>query len=333
MQKPNLFSYATSELSQDAIICWLLEWGKPENKDINLVLHQIAKLFLDSLFDKSDDIETPSQYHTIKIIKQHKSIDVLCLVNDQYALIIEDKTNTKNHSNQLKRYLENTINEFDTMKVLPIYFKTGDQSHYDNVDKAYKIYLRRDFLKVLQSDCSSDILVDYRRYLQKIEDSINSYKVLPLDRWTYGSVKGFYMALQKELGDGNWDYVANASGGFLGFWWNNHKMDGYRIYMQIDMTKKKDIAMQLKFKLASGTKEKVDKNIINKWKKHILFDDNEYIIKKPNVVRAGRWTTIGILENEFRVTESHGKVNIQETVASIRKIEQILREKINTLSE
>ena len=35
MNKPNLFNYATSELSQDAIICYILEWAKIESKEIN----------------------------------------------------------------------------------------------------------------------------------------------------------------------------------------------------------------------------------------------------------------------------------------------------------
>jgi hypothetical protein len=30
MNKPNIFNYATSELSQDAIICYILEWAKIE---------------------------------------------------------------------------------------------------------------------------------------------------------------------------------------------------------------------------------------------------------------------------------------------------------------
>ncbi len=30
---PNLFSYATSELSQDAFICWSLEWASPVNAE------------------------------------------------------------------------------------------------------------------------------------------------------------------------------------------------------------------------------------------------------------------------------------------------------------
>jgi len=32
MIKPNLFKFATSELSQDAFICWLLSWANEENE-------------------------------------------------------------------------------------------------------------------------------------------------------------------------------------------------------------------------------------------------------------------------------------------------------------
>ena len=30
MTTPNLFKFATSELSQDAFICWLLSWAKKD---------------------------------------------------------------------------------------------------------------------------------------------------------------------------------------------------------------------------------------------------------------------------------------------------------------
>jgi hypothetical protein len=42
MNRPNLFSYATSELSQDAFICWLLSWASLEYKDVDGQLHQCA---------------------------------------------------------------------------------------------------------------------------------------------------------------------------------------------------------------------------------------------------------------------------------------------------
>nr|WP_260390277.1 hypothetical protein [Ornithobacterium rhinotracheale] len=31
-EKPNLFQYATSELSQDAFLCWLIAWADAREK-------------------------------------------------------------------------------------------------------------------------------------------------------------------------------------------------------------------------------------------------------------------------------------------------------------
>jgi len=332
--KPNLFKYATSELSQDAIICWLLEWGRLENKKLDQDLHQIGKIFLDSIFHKFDDIERPSQYHTIEIVKQYKNIDVFCIVNKEYAIIIEDKTNTKNHSKQLKKYLNEIKKKFNDGNILPVYFKTGDQSDYTAIiEKRYKIYLRKDFLAVLNYPSKNDIMNDYKTHLLKIEDAINSYKTVDIDEWSNSAIKGFYIALKEKLNDGNWDYVANPSGGFFGFWWNSYPLNGYRIYMQIDAIKNKDVplSMQLKFKLASGTKEKVDRNTINIWKKHITYYDDVFIINKPRVVRAGRWTTVGILDDDFRVVSQGGIIDMSKTVENIRKIEHILEEKIENI--
>ncbi|MBB1077961.1 hypothetical protein HUU62_26545 [Rhodoferax sp. 4810] len=41
MTKPNLFSYATSELSQDAFICWLLSWITPEIREYDKNIHEL----------------------------------------------------------------------------------------------------------------------------------------------------------------------------------------------------------------------------------------------------------------------------------------------------
>lgn len=332
---PNLFTYATSELSQDAIICWLLEWAKLENKEVDTALHIVGISFLDSLFAKFKDVESPSHYHSIKIYKQYKNIDVFCVVNDEYALIIEDKTNTNNHSKQLEKYLNEIQKEYSENKILPIYFKTGDQSSYASVsDKGYKVYLRKDFLSVLELPFKNDILHDYRLHLKKIEQNIHSYKTKSVEEWSSYAVKGFYMALQNELQDGNWDYVPNASGGFWGFWWHNQMLGNHRIYMQIDATKKKNMPrkMELKFKVTSDTKEKVDKSIINFWKHHIKYNSDEYTIKKPKVVRAGRWTTVGIMDN-FLVLDKDNKINMHESIKSLRSIEKILQQKIATIKE
>jgi len=330
--KPNLFKFATSELTQDAIICWLLEWAKPAYQNTDRQMHRIGVVFLNSLFEKFDDITTPKTYNSLKIKKQYKHIDVLCIVNDTYVIIIEDKTNSKNHSMQLERYYKNIKKVYDDHIILPIYFKTSDQGNYDGVvSQGYKIYLRKDFLSVMNGSFNSEILKDYKIYLQDIEDRVNSYKYKSVDIWSSDAIKGFYMRLQKVLGEGNWDYVPNARGGFWGFWWNSYQLDGYRIYIQLDYTEPSKI--ELKFKLASGTKEKVSKHIIALWRKHILYSDDTCEIVNPRVIRAGRWTTIGILKNELIAMRKDRKINFSETVANIKIIENIFKVKIKTLKD
>jgi len=328
MNKPNIFKYATSELSQDAIICYLLEWAKIEYQELNKNLHNLAINFIDSLFDKFEDIEKPLKYNKIEIKKQYENIDVLCIINDKYSIIIEDKTNTKNHSDQLKRYYKEVEINFSNTKILPIYFKTGDQSNYDNVIKNnYKIYLRQDFLKVLKIiDSNNDIIQDYTNYLQNLNDSINSYKILPIDKWHYNSWKGFFIELRNKLNDGNWDYVSNPNGGFLGFWWNWNSNDEYHIYLQIDHSIRK-----ITFKLYTKTGAKIEKSIINKWKKHIINNTNNIIVKKPKVVRTGKSVTIGILENEFRITNDKGLVDMNKTIEFIRQVESIKLNKFTSI--
>jgi len=171
------------------------EWAKLENKEQNERLHNVATNFIDSLFEKFTIIAKPLNYEKIEIKKQYENIDVLCIINDKYAIIIEDKTNTKNHSNQLKRYFDKVKVDFSDTKILPIYFKTGDQSNYNNIiENSYQLYLREDFLKVLKLDSTNnDIIDDYTNYLQDIDNSIKSYQTLPIEQWYYNSWKGFLL--------------------------------------------------------------------------------------------------------------------------------------------
>jgi hypothetical protein len=331
MNRPNIFNYATSELSQDAIICYILEWVKIENKSKNEKLHKLAVNFLDSIFDKFKNITKPNNYKKIDITKQYKNIDVLCVINDKYVIIIEDKINTKNHSNQLERYFNIVKKDFNKAEIMPVYFKTGDQSNYDNVIKnGYKVYSRKDFLNVLdKKNYTNEIIKNYSDYLQNIENEVNSYAILPIDNWHYSSWKGFFIELRKKLGEGNWNYVSNQKGGFLGFWFDfdkNNKCE-YAIYLQIDHNLK-----QITLKLRSNTDTKIEKSIINKWKKHIEYNKDNIIIKKPKVVRAGKKsTTIGVVESEFRITNDNGIININKTVDFIKKIQKIKLDKLKSV--
>lgn len=334
MNKPNIFDYATSELSQDAIICYILEWAKIENKAVNEKLHELAVDFLNSIFDKFEYVEKPNNYQKIDIKKQYKNIDVLCVINDKYAIIIEDKTNTKNHSGQLKRYFEITKKDFSEAEVMPVYFKTGDQSKYDDViENGYKVYTRKDFLSVLKNkNYKNEIVENYFYYLQNIENEVASYAILPIDSWHWNSWIGFFIELRKKLEDGDWKYVSNKSGGFLGFWWNWDKNDKgeYGVYLQIDHSLRK---ITIKLKLCNNnTDSKIKKSIINEWKKHIRYDKDNIVIEKPPRVRIGKnSTTIGIVQNEFRITSDNGIIDIDKTINFIKEMQKIKLDKLKSV--
>ena len=40
--RPNLFTYATAELLQDAFLCWLLAWADPSYRATDPTLHGVA---------------------------------------------------------------------------------------------------------------------------------------------------------------------------------------------------------------------------------------------------------------------------------------------------
>ena len=70
--KPNLFNWATSELSQDAFICWLIEWAKPRYKVEYQMLNQIATQLIiqlgNGLIGEIEELEVKKQYKNIMII-------------------------------------------------------------------------------------------------------------------------------------------------------------------------------------------------------------------------------------------------------------------------
>ncbi|MCR4664485.1 MAG: hypothetical protein K5660_03870 [Paludibacteraceae bacterium] len=227
MKTPNLFNYATSELSQDAFILWLLDWANPQYKDADEQLNAAAQKFVRFLLDKN---KNDLQIESVKCYKQLKNIDVLAIVNNVFAILIEDKTDTSEHDNQLTNYTQWLKNE--GKKILNIenepelhciYYKTGNESYYylnklekkykndlekkyknDHSNVAFKILLRSDILNVLKEVFPSSlnpIFIDYVNHLQRIEKQTQSYTKKSVSEWGSRAWQGFYMALENCLNE------------------------------------------------------------------------------------------------------------------------------------
>lgn len=317
MNAPNLFAFATSELSLDAFVCWLASWADPRVAVLNPTLHATAVNFVTRLIEVGAGAVPPSMIE-IKALKQVKDIDVLLMVNDDIAVIIEDKTGTQDHSDQLRRYKEWVQAKFPDRKCIGVYLKTGDQSDYTRIQNAgYGCFLRKDFLAVLDQGADAGvqnhIYADFRSHLRKIETAVQSYATVRIADWDSDDDRahrwaGFFIALKERLGEGKWQYVPNPSGGFMGFHWQWR--DGR--FLQLEGKK-------LCFKLEVAEKAEQTK----RWQQwhNALFASvvpGGIRLTRP-VRRAGTWMTVAVLEGGYLQTLEDGTLDMESTLQVLQR--------------
>lgn len=320
MESHNLFNYATSELSQDAFICWLMSFADDKKADQNIF--KVSNLVLQKLFNLHG-INNYNFLDNIEIKKQFEKIDVLLIItirNEKYTIIIEDKTHTRNHSNQLERYRDAVLkNGFDKQRVLGIYFKTEDQSNYDSVVKSgYKPFKRNDFLDILRKGINlgikNNIYLDYVAYLESIEQKYNSFNEIPVyEKWNWRGWCGFFDETKNIKGTGNWGYVSNPRGGFIGYWWHwSEWKNNFRTYLQLEESK-------LCFKLNVKSEFKSKSSKIGRKLYKIISNINSSV-KRPNRISQGITVTFGYI-TEYRVENKNKTIDINRTLTLLKEAE------------
>ena len=194
---PNIFNYATSELSQDAFICWLVEWGSMDTDTLFCNEHKelanCGRAFVEALFrageqeqgavsvlDLNDELilyEGACRVGKVdKPKKQHNKIDVYFqaeIDGKRVTFVIEDKTDSVEHSDQLNRYLSKTKNN-DEQKdyIKPVYFKTGYIYPHEKTEirkNGYSIFDLEQSSNFLNAwvVCNHDIFQEYKEYVER----------------------------------------------------------------------------------------------------------------------------------------------------------------------
>lgn len=195
---PNLFSFASSELSQDAFICWLISWAYPGFSEEATALHETALELIEALFEKhGHSYDTPP--NSVEVRQQYNDMDVVVVLDGETVLLIEDKVHASAHSGQLGRYRSTLIDEFGKENVFPIYFKTGDQSDFQHArENGYEPFLREDFLEVLDSGfnrgANNDIFRNYHEHLREMQRKVESFEGTPVDGVAKGRVERVFQA-------------------------------------------------------------------------------------------------------------------------------------------
>ena len=306
----NIFAYATSELSQDAFLCWLFSFAMKDS-DYDPILKACAVDFLKQFIP---ELKTENEIWISEVPKkQYKFIDVLLTVNDKYKVIIEDKTYTSEHNNQLKNYADTITNDFNGYKKICVYFKTGFQSDLSNViENNYLIFMRKNILSTLEKyvdKTDNIILKSYYEMIKTLDEEAEKYKVLPVSEWNWTQINEFYDQLKNKIKekfnfDSNYGYVPNKSGGFNGMWiynntLRNYKGNEYELYLQCQFYS--NGLMDICYKASSKSDNKINKEI----REYFIWKENgkwvnvadKYGFIRPQNYRAGKTVTLGLYGN------------------------------------
>lgn len=345
MKEPNIFSLATSELSQDAAIAYHLAWADQRFKTTHPDKHKLGIELLKLLVgDRVENLKIADE--TIEIGVQYDRIDIWVHIGCQAVLIIEDKTNTFEHGDQIERYrgiaakwLDPKEKEWGKDRVVATYLKTGNESigsTSDLADDVNKVY-RCDVLEVLNryTTTGDEIIDQFRAYLQQWEDETNSYRITPVkDDWSWRGVEGFYMDLERAfvregLQQGNWVYVSNQAGGFIAFYWSWVWIDKFKcnLYLQINHAKLLEIRV-------GDAHDEYDKPIKAdaslRWGllAHLqeLAKDDKYSklkIEKSGRFKAGNTGGVACVEN-YLGTREDGLIDMEITVSNLRLVMDLL---------
>ena len=341
----NIFRYATKELSQDAVIGWLIKWaGRKDVRDAeDEYLRDCGRRFVEALLDEHGASLDPD-IKEIEIRQQDHSIDVLARINGQ-VLLIEDKTSTSDHSRQLKRYYDAVVEgktglgEVCKKDLFPIFLKTGNQSRAEEkrieesveTGRSYKVFNRQEFLEVLNDyKGSNPILLDFRAHLQEWEDDTKSFKDWreeEREKWSWNAWQGFFRRLEEELKDcEGWGYVPNPKGGFLGLWWSANGVEGGKVYLQLEIVPGKPAEQKLCFKVAVGNKE--DSGAMrDKWRK-LARDAGGDAIEVPRT-RSGWTMTIALWKKPWLAFSANGALDLEKTVVNLKEVEAVLAKAVD----
>lgn len=255
---PNIFRFAPSELSQDAMFIWLARCATTSDAALRRLGNAFVQFLLKAgggkVFDGNDQSVPYSGSGVVsKFLHgpgKHRNMDVYFAAEmddrTKVSVVIEDKIGTTKHSNQLRRYREivksDNIEE-DFTKL--VYLKTGmpfDDEKDLVASEGYSFVGIHDLEGFLVAEpsasCTSDLVQQYREW------TIEKRKEMDIAErdWNmeYGPIQHrFLSALRKRVGDSAKDDPSkgrNRGGGgaFSQLHIQHSESDSWPLFWRID---------------------------------------------------------------------------------------------------
>ena len=333
------------------MICWLIAWADADATEgpADGGLRECGRAFVDALFAKWQDwpVDLGNRIRT-EVCRQQNRIDVLARVDGRYVLLIEDKTDTGAHDDQLDRYCEAALNgetafgEVDNDDLFPIYIKTGNHSLKDRQhaeEHYYAVFDRTDFLCVLDAyDGPNPILLDFRDYLRRWQRETDSFR-----SWTGDALanqdneddlprlgwEGLYRCIEENClvkSDCDWGALTTQVGTYWGIWIKppeTRRGSSFALWIEKN---------RISFRLYGTTNGKCSVDGMNREKAywaHAFTNSSDGWLTKPSRFAATKTKPMCVAEWQGWIAfGDDGRLDMDETVHNLNWAKEILRRTI-----
>jgi hypothetical protein len=307
MQRPNIFNFATSELSQDAFLCYLLSWADDAYYEIDSSLHSVAKKFLEKMLDLGGIACSLDSIKIDFIKRQEHQIDILVKINQNILIVIEDKTYSKQHSGQLKKYKNYISKSYSGFKTSFIYFKLLPQMNTKLIeDEGFNVMSFDVFKNILNDyEGKNHIVNEFTVYINAFDPEKRRFQ-----EWTKENWLMFFNSIKEDL-DG---YFYDHQNKELFFEWNWHRGD----FIQINWNSfSGHRSINLKMQTKSGELFMTRYNE----RRSLLEHQDNFKVQKFNRRNKGKSKVICSLDlNHYFSLSVDGYLDYQSTIKNLKSL-------------
>jgi hypothetical protein len=264
----------------------------------------------------------PAELARVEAGRQWENIDVWAEVNDSHLIIIEDKTGTSQHSDQLARYRktgEDWCRERG-YELICVYIKTHSDSSTNLAqvtEQGFAVFSRPELLEFLNAhETANDIYNDFRDRLRELEGNESQFAEKIISVWTSDDWKGFYQQVEKVRKIHKWEYAANPAGGFWALILNWLNRSDYPLYMQIEQGK-------LCFKVGEVYED--HSQVRADFHNFLINSEGMKIdLQRPRRFGSGTYMTVAFVPREVWLGKDDELLNIDSVVARLNHYESWL---------
>ena len=199
----NLFDYATKELSQDAFLRWLFENYNCENKSVKQVFRKLFDSFTNN---KLKDKEITN----LETVAQWKNIDVSIWFNvdgKEHLIVIEDKTESGIHGNQLKNYNKKIKEHNEYWRKRGENYRT--ERYLKNEENIFRVFYKTNIIDQSERSCAEncgwDNIYDINRIYALFSEINTDNEVL---QYYKEHIKKIYCDANRVFSPSEWNLIS-----------------------------------------------------------------------------------------------------------------------------